>query len=519
MLGNCKKGGKEVVLGKRSYIKERRGRRGVRRLGLFTHFFLRLQVAAGCDVGTSLGRMTVGTQATDEVWAVDGPEVAGMPIEEPEHQVGVVNNETEELEGLEARGLPTPAEPTKAEVEWHNLTHVPHAPWWCSACVRGRGRDSRHEAQGAEAGADCESWTHVQVDYFFMKYREEEVAQPYLSAIDSRYGRCLAVKCVTKGSQDGYAVKALENFCWQLGAEKFFLQSDPEPSIQDVVGKVCTQVPGGMARITLKQSKQSLGLAERFHGTVESDCRVLLLSILNSYKIEFLPPMVRHAAWFHERFRRSRHDGRTAFARHMLREYPSQVVLFGETVIFRDTRPIKCKLRSNWNFGVWLGRDSQDDMHVLGTRQGVVKARSVKRTIQSERYDQQLLLQMKGRPYDIRGDKVIEEPPTVQITPGLRSSSPSAEPKASSEPAMETTLAVSSEVPEKEDTNQMDIEQQNMERRQDETVEMSPEVPATRPRGKTNSEDVRITEGRGFQVELLSLCWKELLPQGGMSKA
>ena len=130
-----------------------------------------------------------------------------------------------------------------------------------------------------------------------------------------------------------------------------------------------------------------------------------MLSILNSYKIEFLPPMhpifdwlVRHAAWVHDGFRRSRHDGRTALARHMLREYPSRFVLFGETVIFRDTGPIKCKLRSNWNFGVWLGRDSQDDMHVLGTRQGIVKARSVKRTIQSERYDQQLLLQMKGRP-------------------------------------------------------------------------------------------------------------------------
>ena len=76
----------------------------------------------------------------------------------------------------------------------------------------------------------------------------------------------------------------------------------------------------------------------------------------------------------------------------MLREYPSQVVPFGETVIFRDTGPIKCKLRSNWNLGVWLGRDSQDDIHILGTRQGIVKARCVKRTIPSERYDQQLLL-------------------------------------------------------------------------------------------------------------------------------
>ena len=62
---------------------------------------------------------------------------------------------------------------------------------------------------------------------------------------------------------------------------------------------------------------------------------------------------------------------------------------------------------------------------------------------------------------------------------------------ASSEPAMETTPAVSSDVPEKEDTNQMDIEQQNMERRQDETVEMSPEVPATRPRRRPT---VRMSE-------------------------
>ena len=84
-------------------------------------------------------------------------------------------------------------------------------------------------------------------------------------------------------------MKALENFCRQLGAEKFFLQSDPEHSIQDVVGKICAKVPGGMPRTTPKQSKQSLGLAERFHGTVESDCRVLLLSVLNSYKLELLP--------------------------------------------------------------------------------------------------------------------------------------------------------------------------------------------------------------------------------------
>ena len=492
-VGKLQQDGKEAVLGKESYIKECRGRRGVRRLGLFTIaalFFLRLQIAAGCATGPSMGKTTLGTKATDEVWAVEGPEVPSMQADDPEHQVDIFQSANEEVEGPEARGLPAPPEPTKAEVEWHNLTHVPPAPW-CSVCVRGRGRDRRHEAQGAEARADSESWPYIQVDYFFMKYRDEEVAQPYLSAVDSKYGRCMAAKCVSKGSQDEYAVKALENFCRQLGAEKFFLQLDPEHSIQDVVGKVCAKVPGGMARTTPKLSKQSLGLAERFHGTVESDCRVLLLSALSSYKLELLPPshpifdwLVRHAAWVHERFRQSRHDGRSAFARHLLREYPSQVVPFGETVIFRDTGPIKSKLRSNWNFGIWLGRDSQDDMHIVGTRQGIVKARSVKRTIPSERYDQQLLLQMKGRPYDIKGDKVFESPPLAQPTSGTSASSSSAAPMASSGPTTATTPAASTGLPGKEDANHMDVDQQYAERCQDKTVEQSPEVPTTRPRGR-----------------------------------
>ena len=203
----------------------------------------------------------------------------------------------------------------------------------------------------------------------------------------------------------------------------------------------------------------------------------------------------------------------------MLREYPSQVVPFGETVIYRDTGPIKCKLRPNWNFGVWRGRDSQDDMHVLGTRQGIVKARSVKRTILSERYDQQLLLQMKGRPYDIRGDKVFDDPPMAQFTPGMRSSSSSAAPMASSDPTMVATPVVSSDVTEKEETSQMDVEQREQREAPGRDRGDEPRGSNDKTEGKTASEDVRIAEGRGFQAELLSLCWKELLPQGRLSKA
>ena len=205
----------------------------------------------------------------------------------------------------------------------------------------------RHETQGAEARADSESWPYIQVDYFFMKYRDEEVAQPYLSAVDSKYGRCMAVKCVDKGKPG----RVCGEGPWRTSAGSWALRSSsysrtPSTASRTWWARYAPKFQEDMARTTPKQSKQSLGLAERFHGTVESDCKVLLLSVLSSYKLELLPPihpifdwLVRHAAWVHERFRRSRHDGRSAFARHMLREYPSQVVPFGETVIFRDTGP------------------------------------------------------------------------------------------------------------------------------------------------------------------------------------
>ena len=86
-------------------------------------FFLRLQIAAGCATGPSMGKTTLGTKATDEVWAVEGPGGSRHAADDPEHQVDIFQSETEEMEGPEVRGLPTPTEPTKAEVEWHNLTH------------------------------------------------------------------------------------------------------------------------------------------------------------------------------------------------------------------------------------------------------------------------------------------------------------------------------------------------------------------------------------------------------------
>jgi len=40
--------------------------------------------------------------------------------------------------------IPTPKRPSQPEVEAHNLTHVPFAPW-CPFCVSGKAKDKPHK--------------------------------------------------------------------------------------------------------------------------------------------------------------------------------------------------------------------------------------------------------------------------------------------------------------------------------------------------------------------------------------
>ena len=302
-----------------------------------------------------------------------------------------------------AKEVKAPAEPSEQERRWHELTHCPYQPW-CSVCVRGRGRDDPHRKQTQIE----EKVPDVQIDYFFLKTQAEEKVVPCLSAVDSVYGRTMAVQCEQKGRGDKYAVKSLENFCRSLGFEKFTLTEDPENATGDVA--VNEKLPAAIPCATPKGSKGFLGRAERLHGTVEGLMRTFRVAIGDHYKVQIpithpiVSWMVRHAAWIHDRYQTGM-DGRTAYFRHMLRDYKSGLVPFGESVVWRMLGPIKHKLQENWGFGIWLGRDNLHDCHILGTRHGTTLARSIRRLPPSERYDKQLLLAMRGRPSNLQPSK------------------------------------------------------------------------------------------------------------------
>ena len=75
--------------------------------------------------------------------------------EESEAEEGEIRGEAEDRHGSEAqrvgadkglrpiRRLVDPRRPTQAEVDLHELHHVPYRNW-CHHCVRGRGKDFDH---------------------------------------------------------------------------------------------------------------------------------------------------------------------------------------------------------------------------------------------------------------------------------------------------------------------------------------------------------------------------------------
>ena len=121
------------------------------------------------------------------------------------------------------------------------------------------------------------------------------------------------------------------------------------------------------------------------------------------------PWMIRHASWLRDRFSVDARDNKTAFERHYGRMYAKKLVPFGETVMWKEPGPQQFKFTEHWGYGVYLGRALHNDEHIIGTRVGVIRARSVRRLDEGSRYDVQLMLNMRspvGDSSEHRGQEV-----------------------------------------------------------------------------------------------------------------
>ena len=179
-----------------------------------------------------------------------------------------------------------------------------------------------------------------------------------------------------------------------------------------------------------RYSHQSNGGAERMVQTIRNQIKAYKIQIEKNSGITIkadsplLTWLPRHAAWQSTRFHKIQ-DSTTTMS------YQSPILLVGEAVACRRPGALVNKLESAWLEGIWIGRDSKTDEHLIGTPNGMVRSRALKRRVERRRWDTTLLNAMiwdpwkptpvtRGRPLKVRSDRepILMGPiPRLQVNP------------------------------------------------------------------------------------------------------
>ena len=213
--------------------------------------------------------------------------------------------------------------------------------------------------------------------------------------------------------------------------------------------------------ITPTGSSSSLGGVERWNGTLVGLVRTLIADVESRWgitingKSNVLPWAIRHAAWLHNRFQPHRRTGTTAFEQQQGHQYRGAMFGFSEVVmVLHEYHADRAKLDQRWSKGVWLGKQTASDSHIVGTQKGIVVGRSCKPLSTTlEPNDWELVRDLQSTPWQITPDEAAKMKSTrfepeirQQVRPSLKRSLkeflPPEEPEKKKGKASTTTPAV-----------------------------------------------------------------------------
>ena len=347
----------------------------------------------------------------------DGDEEGGG--DGGEHQHGEVEeHEAEEDEQVEVQVAKDPHRPTPEEVRKHNILHLPYRSW-CRHCVAGRGqapphRRARSDRQMAEVG----------VDYFFMGHKGTAVCMPCIAVKDYDSKAVYSHVVVKKGAHKTM-VKRVVNDLYNMGHKRLVLKSDQEPSIKDLA-KAVKQDFGG--DIILEDSpvgeSQSNGSIEAGIKSIEGMIRTIKSFTEEHYNKKIykehtiMPWIVEHAGYLLTYYGIGR-DGKTPNQLLKGKHTHRPMYELGEKVRFHPLGLIKGrgKLDTKMLEGIWLGLSRKSGEYIIGTPEGIRKARTVFRVPEAERWDAMLLDTFKGLPWNLKpeDDEESGEMPEVIV--------------------------------------------------------------------------------------------------------
>ena len=71
-------------------------------------------------------------------------------------------------------------------------------------------------------------------------------------------------------------------------------------------------------------------------------------------------------------------------------KYTSPILQLFEKVVAKEVGVHDQKLQGPWQVGLWLGRSTDTNEHLVSTETGVVRARTVRRVVPEEQWDKEL---------------------------------------------------------------------------------------------------------------------------------
>ena len=296
------------------------------------------------------------------------------------------------------RSLQVPKEPTAQERAEHELTHLPFRSW-CKTCVMSKSRQDHSKKLRLKQPV-------LQCDYSFFTDPKVEGSVTILNVRDVMSRLALACVVPNKG-RSVYAEGELRRFILETGRTFGVLQADPEPSLVALAETVTSELGGLALRKSPTEWKQAQGAVGNSQQLLYAQVRTLRQDLADRYGtlVPITSPvftwLVKHSQFLLNNFA-IRSDGLTPFERRWSKRYTSALCKFGEVVLCR-LRGKQPKADPSWVPGLWLGRDTSADMHVVGTTSGVFKTRSIRRLPVSEQVDKQLLKDFQAKPWDPKG--------------------------------------------------------------------------------------------------------------------
>lgn len=316
----------------------------------------------------------------------------------------------EEEEGKEPNMRLAPKMPTPDEIERHYVTHIPFRSW-CPECVKGKAKDYAHRRVEEHGEIPV-----VSTDYMFIT-RQDGSSMPLLTFKCNKTKHYSAIVVKNKGANE-YAIRRSVEVLKYLAHSRVIYRSDQEPAILELKSAVINEMKQQSEikpESTPVGDSQSNGIIEKANQDLREQIMTMYGSLKSRYKEGIdeehgsIPWMVSHAAACMSRFKVGA-DGKTAYHRVNGKDFKKNIVEFGECIWYLRAESKHNKtFDSRWKDGVFYGVTDTSGEIIVGTKDGVLKARSFRRKPESLRWDWEFFKEVKGTPWEpIPGREGIE---------------------------------------------------------------------------------------------------------------